>query len=43
MGSLLYHIYMFIYNNYPFTSGAHTGGVPAVRLKYDYVHITTSS
>jgi hypothetical protein len=27
---------MFIY--YPFTSWAHTGGVPAVRLKYNYVY-----
>jgi len=29
---------MFISNNYHFTSGAHA--VPAVRLKYNYVHIS---
>ena len=35
-------IYLFcVYlNNYPFTSGTHTGGVPAVPLKYNYGHIT---
>ena len=35
----IYFVYVYS-NNYPFTSGAHTGGEPAVRLKYNHVHIT---
>jgi len=33
----------YIKKKYPFTSEVHTGGVPAVCLKYNYVHIAISS